>query len=84
MIWVVELDLIIPTVNIIVLACTMIMYWNGYLVASMMVVVVVVVLCVSITKRPRSTLVGSEIDGRRNRRRRRWVDDGVLLLRRNA
>ena len=97
MIRMVEFHFLVATVRLVMVACTMIVNWYGFMVVMVVVVIMVVVVMVVMVMvmvviqlripihYPSSSIIlGVEVQRRTHRRRVWWIDDRTLLLGRES
>lgn len=97
MIRMVEFHFLVATVRLVMVACTMIVNWYGFMVVMVVVVIMVVVVMVVMVMvmvviqlgipihYPSSSIIlGVEVERRTHRRRVWWVYDRALLLGRES
>jgi hypothetical protein len=97
-IWVVKFHLLVATVRLVMIACTMVVDWYGLMVVMVVVVVVMIVIVIVVmvmvvvviqlripVHHPSSSMIlGVEVQRRTHRRRVWWIYDRALLLGRES
>jgi hypothetical protein len=97
-IWVVKFHLLVATVRLVMIACTMVVDWYGLMVVMVVVVVVMIVIVMVVmvmvvvviqlripVHHPSSSMIlGVEVQRRTHRRRVWWIYDRALLLGRES
>lgn len=97
MIRMVEFHLLIATVRLIMVACTMVVNWNSLMVVMVVVVIMIVIVVVvmvmvvvviqlgiPVHHSSSSMILGVEVQRRTHRRRVWWIYDRALLLGRQS